>query len=135
VQEYGAAPAGDPWPGIVVDFDDQVVERVVATEPVAWFSGRPAEGPIVTAVMRVFAPSVGWTDPAPGKPGLQVRQPIGTPPQPDRMKPAVRGAAIAFALIGLDAAPAERDRDDQGSGKKPALRLPAGPGANADGAQ
>ncbi len=36
--------------------DDEVVQPVVAPQPVAWFIGRPAERPVVAPVGRVLAP-------------------------------------------------------------------------------
>ena len=119
----------------MVDFDDQVVESVVATEPVAWFIGRPTKGPVVAAVVRILAPGVGRADPAHRQRSVRPRQAIGPPPQPDRMKPAARGAAVALALVGLDSGAAERDRDDEAPGKEPALRALAGPAGDADRAQ
>jgi hypothetical protein len=59
MKEYGAAPASHSRPGIVVDLNNEVVERIVAAKPVAWFIGRPTEWLIVTPVARVLAPSVG----------------------------------------------------------------------------
>ena len=50
VDEYGAAAAGDARPGVVVDFDDQIVEVVGAAEPVAWFIGRAPERSVVAPV-------------------------------------------------------------------------------------
>ncbi len=66
VDEDGAAASGHPRPRVVVDLDDQVIEAVVAAEPVAWFIGRPPESVVVTPVMRVFAPCVVGADPANG---------------------------------------------------------------------
>src|SRR5436853_7918709 len=49
MQEHSAAAPGDAGPGVVVDLDDDVVEAVVAPEPVAWFIGRAAKWTIVAA--------------------------------------------------------------------------------------
>ena len=35
MQEHGAAAAGYPWAGVVIDFDDEIVEMVLARQPVA----------------------------------------------------------------------------------------------------
>ena len=58
MDEHRAAAAGDAGPGIVVDFDDQVVEPSCRQQPVAWFIGRPPERPIIAPVRRVLAPGV-----------------------------------------------------------------------------
>ena len=56
MQEHRAAAAGHPRAGIVVDLDDEIVEMVVPPQPVAWFSGRAAEGAVIAPVGGIFAP-------------------------------------------------------------------------------
>ena len=109
VDENGAAAAGHARPGVVVDFDDHVVEAVAAAQPVAWFIGRAPEGLVVAPVVRVLAPGIVRADAADRQQGPRPRQAVGAPPQPHRAKSAAWGAAIAFALIGLDAGAAEGD--------------------------
>lgn len=58
MDENGAAAAGHARPGIVVDFNDHVVEVVVPAQPVAWFIGRATERAIVAAVARILAPRI-----------------------------------------------------------------------------
>jgi hypothetical protein len=58
MQEYSAAATGNARPSVVVDFDNQIVEAVGAPQPVAWFIGRPVEGPVVAPIGRIFAPGV-----------------------------------------------------------------------------
>ena len=132
VDENSAAAAGDARPSIVVDFDDEIVEAVVAAQAVAWFSGRPLVGVVVTPIVRVLAPSVVSGDPANRQACLRPRQTVGAPPQPDRAKAAGRRAAVAFALVGLDAGAAERDRYGNRTGGQPALASPAWPGIDVD---
>ena len=60
---------------------------------------------------------------------------VGPPPQPHRPKSAARGATIAFALVGLDAAVAERHRHPQCAGPQHALRTPPRPSADVNGAE
>ena len=57
---------------------------------------------------------------------------VGPPPQPKRPESALRRAAIAFALIGLDAAAPQRNRNSAPPGGEPAPAAIAGRGANAD---
>jgi hypothetical protein len=48
---------------------------------------------------------------------VRPEQTIGPPPQPHRTKFAARGATIAFALIGPDAAAAKGNRYSEGTGE------------------
>ena len=113
VDEDRAAAAGDARPAVVVDFNDEVVERVLPPQPVGaaalWNSDRPIVGPVA----RVFAPAVVRSDSPCWQEGPRLRSPVGTPPQPDRAEMAARGAAIAFALVGSDSTAAERHRQGQ----------------------
>ena len=113
MDENGAAAAGHARPGIVVDFDDYVVEAVAAAEPVAWFIGRAPEAVVIAPVVRVLAPGIVRADAADRQQCPRPRQAIGAPPQPHWQKSAARGAAVAFALIGLDAGAAERHGHSQ----------------------
>ena len=128
MEEDGAAAAGHPRPGVVVDLDDDVVEAVVAPEPVAWFIGRAPERPVVAPVVRVLAPGIVRADAADRQQRPRPRQAVGPPPQPQRAKSAARGAAVAFALVGLDAGAAERDRHAPRGRRtaSPAIAGPAG---------
>src|SRR5215470_18107235 len=133
MDEDRAPPASHPWPGVVIDFDNDVVEAVLAPEPIAWFSGRPAEWTIVSPILRIFAPGVGWADPTGGQRGPGQGEPVRPPPYSQRPERAARRAAVALALVGLDAAAPERDRHAPGTGAEKALRRPAGPRPDMDG--
>lgn len=102
MDKHGAAPAGHARPSIMVDFDNQIVEAVVAAQPVAWFIGRPAERLVIAAIQGVLAPGIVAPDPAHRKQCPRPRQAIGPPPQADGMKSAGRRAAVAFVLRRLD---------------------------------
>ena len=83
VHEHGAAAAGDPRPGVVVELDDEIVETVGAPEPVAGMIGLEPERLVVVAVARVFAPAVvaagcGRDRQVRARP----RRAVGAPPQP-----------------------------------------------------
>ena len=66
VDEHGAAATGNPGPRVVIEFEKNVVEGVVAPEAVAWFIGRPPEGAVVAPVGGIFAPRIGAADAAKG---------------------------------------------------------------------
>ena len=100
------AVAGDPRAGVVVDFDDEIVEPVSAPKAVAWFIGRPPERPIVAAVLRIFAPGILSHDRADGQQSARPRYAVCPPPQPNRMKLPCRRCAVAFPFRGFDAGPA-----------------------------
>src|SRR5580692_11218736 len=100
---------------------------VAAAQPVAWFIGRAPEGLVVAPVVRILAPGIVRADAADRQQGPRPWQAVGAPPQPQRAKSAARGAAVAFALIGLDAGAAERNGHSQWASKQPALRFAAWP--------
>jgi len=95
----------------VVDLDDEIVEMVLARQPVAALLAPEPDWPIVMAITRVFAPGILRPDGVSGDKAAWPRMTIGPPPQFSRMKDAPRRAAIALALVGKDAAAPERDRD------------------------
>jgi hypothetical protein len=60
---------------------------------------------------------------------------VGAPPQLPRPERAPGGSAIAFALVGENAAAPERNRDGLGAGREPAPAAIPGGGANPDRGQ
>src|SRR5689334_20161784 len=120
MNEDGAAAAGSPRAGIVIEFNNEIVQCVLSREPVG--PAVPGNGNplIVSAVVRVFAPAVIGLD-APHR-QLRVRpgMAVGAPPQPLQAEAAAWGSSVAFAFVGLDAAAAERDRQSEGACDQPA---------------
>src|SRR5690349_23453664 len=116
MQEHRAAATGHARRGVVVDLDDEIVEMVVAGEPIARLLAVEADRPIVMPVRRVLAPGVLGTDRAGGQKGLRPSVTVGPPPQLPGMKRALWRAAIALALVGQDAAAAK------GHGDVPSIR-------------
>ena len=110
MDKYGAAPAGHSRPRVVIDLDNDIVETVFAPQPVAWFNGRPSKRMIVAPVFGIFAPSIGPADSADWEHRSRGRAPVASPPQPQRPERAAGRPAIALALVGLNAGPAEGDR-------------------------
>src|SRR5438067_6680632 len=110
MQEHGAAAPGDARRRIVVDLDDEVVEMLLAPQPVAGLAARETNRLIVMPVGRVFAPGMFGTNRANRQEGLGPDMTVGAPPQPAWMEDAAGGAAVALALVGLDAATSKRDR-------------------------
>ena len=66
MKEDGAAMASNARTPIVIDFDDQVVEAILAPEPVPWFIGRQPKRSIVAAVSRILTPGKFGRDPRSG---------------------------------------------------------------------
>ncbi len=135
MDENGTAAPGHAGPGVVIEFDNQIVKAVVTAEPVAWFIGRPAECLIIAAVCRVFAPGVMKSDPAHREQSPWPRQTIGAPPQANGVKPAGWRGAVAFALGRLDSGAAERDArrpECPRTPDQPPLAMLARPGADTN---
>jgi len=122
MNEYSAAVAGNARPGVMVDFDDQIVESIGALEPVPWFIGRPPERAVIASVRGVFAPGVVHRDSPDRQEGTRARQAVRPPPQPNRMKSAGRRCAVAFAFRRLDACPAQSRADRALPCHEPSLR-------------
>jgi len=135
MNEHGAAAAGYAGPRVVIDFDDNVVEAVVAAEPIARLVRQAAKRTVIAAIGRVLAPSVVGADAADRQQRPRPRQPVGPPPQANGVKPAGRGAAVAFAFCRPDTGPAKRNAKGAGAGKQEALRVPTRPRADANVAQ
>src|SRR5215203_5596705 len=107
MQEHGAAAAGYPWAGVVIDLDDEIVKVVLARQPVAGLIPHQANGLIVTAVVRVLAPGVFGADHPDRQIGPRSRMAVGAPPQLQWTVRALRGAAVTLPLVGEDAAAAK----------------------------
>ena len=122
MNEYSAAVAGNARPGVMVDFDDQIIESIGALEPVPWFIGRPPERAVIASVRGVFAPGVVHRDSPDRQEGTRARQAVRPPPQPNRMKSAGRRSAVAFAFRRLDACPAQSRADRALPCHEPSLR-------------
>jgi hypothetical protein len=116
-----AAAAGDSRPRVVIDFDNQVVKAICPQQPVAWFTGRPPERPVVAAILRVFTPGVTGTDASDRQQSARPRQAVGAPPQANWMESPSRRRAIAFALRRLNAGSAEGGTDRAIRGDQPGL--------------
>src|SRR5674476_107103 len=106
MDEHGAAARGRAR--VVVDLDDEVVEMVLAREPVGLGAGRQLDRPIVMTVTGVLAPAVVGADAPHRQQCRRARMAVGAPPQPCEPEGAARGRAVAFAFVGLDAGAAPR---------------------------
>jgi hypothetical protein len=115
----------------VVDLDHDVVEAVVAPEPVAGFPGGAPERPVVAAVRRVFAPRNRGIDAANRELRRRARPAIRPPPQLPQAKAVARRYAVAFALVRPDAGAAKDDRDRERAGEQEAAAARAGTRAHA----
>ena len=111
MQKYSAAVAGDARMGVVVDLDDKVVEMIVTLQAIAVLTGIEPHRLVVMTAGGVFAPGILGPDGANRQKCARSRVAVGTPPQLPRPKRPPRGAAIAFPLVGDDAAPAKGDRN------------------------
>jgi len=96
--------------GVVVDFNNEIVEMIVAPKPVAFRAWRELEGAVIAAVERILAPGVVLCDSPNGQRRLRPRHAVGAPPQPQRPEAPARRGKIAFEFVAFDSAAAERDR-------------------------
>src|SRR3954447_19666273 len=120
MQKHRAAAAGDARLGVVIDLDDEIVEMIVARQPVAALLRIQPHRLIVVTVRRVLAPGVLGPDGPHGEmrpwPGMAV----GAPPQSLWPGCAPGRAAVALALVGPAAAAPECDLDGLAAGGQPA---------------
>jgi hypothetical protein len=103
VEEYGAAAVRDSRPRVVVELDDDVVEAVVAPQPIAPRLLRQSDRPVVAPVGRILAPGIGSADRPNRQKRARPRTAIRPPPHPSRAKPSLRRGAIAFPFVGANA--------------------------------
>lgn len=123
MNEHRAPAPGHPRPDIMVDFDKEVIEAVVAPQPVAWFIGRPSDGTVVIPIGGLFTPS-GGPRYAPGRQQCaRARELIRPPPQSQRTKLATWRPAIALAFIRYDTASPQSHWQDQRPGAQQASRF------------
>lgn len=110
MNEDRAAAAGHARPRVVIQFDEQIVEMVVAPKSVAGFRMCARERPVVTTVGGLLAPGVVPPNGANRQSRFGARQAIGPPPYPRQTKAAARRRSIAFTFVGADASTPERHR-------------------------
>ena len=110
MHEHGAAASGNARMRIVVDFEDEIVKVIIAPEPVAWCVFGQADRAVISAIVRVFAPSVGTGDAAHRQVRRWTSDAIRTPPKAERPKVSAWRCTIALALISLNPITAECDR-------------------------
>ena len=132
MQEDRAAASGDARRKIVINLDDEIVEMVIAREPIAATVPIEPHRPVVAAAAGVLAPGVFRADGANRQECSRSRVAVGAPPYPPWPKRTLRGPAIAFALIGPDAATSQRDRYDLPANRQPTPPRVAGGRSNPD---
>jgi hypothetical protein len=120
VKKYRAAEAGDAGAGVVIDLDDEIVEVVVAPEPVrAGIAGEPDRS-IVMAAGGILAPAILGANSASGQEGLRPRMTVGAPPQTQRPENASGRPTVALALVGKNSSAPKRNRDHLVASRQPA---------------
>ena len=107
---------------IVVEDEDEVVERVVAPHAVRAVGGGQADGAIVAPARRVLAPALV----APQRPQRHAAgrraAAVGAVIAPQQSEPPGRRRAVALALVAHDPRRPERASDAQRPGDQPAAR-------------
>src|SRR6266404_186266 len=130
MQEYRAAAALDARGIVVVDLDNEIVNMIVPPQSIAVTAALKPNRLVVMPAFRVFAPGIFRSD---GTNRQECARPwvtIGAPPQLPWPERAPGGAAIAFALVGLDSAASKCDGHRLPASRQPALTWIAGSGAN-----
>src|SRR5258707_1158389 len=108
MQEHRAAAALDAGRAVVVDLDNEIVEVVVAPQPVAAAIAVQPHRSVVMSACGVFTPGVFRPYGADGQKCARPRMAVGAPPQLPRPERAFRGPSVALALVGPDAAAPQR---------------------------
>ena len=80
MQEDGAAAPGNPWRSIVIDLDDEIVEVILAREPVSGLVADQSNRLVVMPVLRVFAPGVFGPDRPDRQKSPRPLMAVGAPP-------------------------------------------------------
>jgi len=80
MQEHRTAASCDARSAVVIDLDDEVIEVIVARQPVAGLAADQPNRLIVMAVLRILAPGIFGTNRADGKEGSRPRMAVGPPP-------------------------------------------------------
>lgn len=116
MDEYRAATAGNPRPVIVIDFDYEIVQAVLAPQPVARFTWAAPDRTVVSPISRILAPGVGRSNGADREGGPGPGDSVRPPPQPLEPESAPRGSAVTLAFVRQNARTAQGDRENGGSG-------------------
>jgi hypothetical protein len=80
MQEYGAAAAGDPRPGVVFVLDPEVLKVIVALEAVGRLLTANPDRLVVVTVGRILAPGIIAANGTNREKAARPRMTIGTPP-------------------------------------------------------
>ena len=132
MQEYRAAAAGNARGAVVIDFDDEIIEVVVALQPVAAAGRLAPYRLVVMAACGIFAPGIFRPDRANGQECPRPRMAVGPPPQSAWPERAFWGAAVALVLVGPNSAAPQRDGDRLSARNQPAPARIARACANSD---
>src|SRR3979409_2194297 len=105
MKEDRAAAAGNARAAVVIDLDNEIIEMVVAPEPVAAACPIPPHRPVVVPACGVFAPGVFRPNGANRQECTRPRVAVSAPPQLPRPGRAFWGAAGALPLCGPNGSP------------------------------
>ena len=116
----------------MIDLDNEIVEVVVAREPIAAAISVEPHRLVVMTAPGIFAPGVLPADGANRQKRPRPRMAVGTPPQLPGPEFTLWGPAVAFALVRPDSAAPECDRYGSPARGQPAAARIAGGGVNPD---
>ena len=108
MHEDRAALPLDSRPVVIAEHEHEIVEMILALQAFGASPRRQFDQPIVVAARGIVAPAVMRADRMHRQPRARPRNPVGAVEHLADSKAAKRCPAVAFALQGADAAPAER---------------------------
>src|SRR6478609_1452476 len=121
VPENRTAATANHRPVVPAELDDDVVEMILALEPLLGFAGRAVDQAVVAPVFLVVAPGVARSDPLQRQQRAGAGETVGAVEDAAQRQAGTRRAAVAFALVGADAAAAERAGKHRRAGNEEAL--------------
>ena len=80
MQKHGATATGDARTAVVIDLDNEIIEVVVALQPIAAVILIQPYRLVVMTAVRVFAPGVLRPDGANRQESMRPRVTVGAPP-------------------------------------------------------
>lgn len=127
VHENRAAPAHRPRPQIIIEYDDDVVQPIVAPHTLGRCRIGMPDMPIVVAITSCIAPSVVGPQRDKRQPHTWPQNPISAVVRPHESEPPDRCRAITLALDRPLPRSSERTAYAQISKRQPALSCRCGP--------
>ena len=132
MQKYRAATAGYARPHIVINFDNKIIEMILAPQAVPRLLGRASEWPVIAPVGGVFAPGQIGAEASDRQERGRMRMTICAPPESDGAKASPWRCSVAFEFVGANSTAPKHDRQRACPKKQDALAALPGASAHPD---